>query len=57
MDWLCKGTASSKAVVFAAKEGQIVCDGNKTTYSGQGYTTDAMLEYGLKDGTLTITDT
>jgi hypothetical protein len=57
VDWLCKGTAGSKAVVFATKEGQIVRDGNKTTYSGQGYTTEAMLEYGLKDGTLTITDT
>ena len=55
VDWLCTGMAGSKAVVFAREEGQIARDGKKTTYSGQGYTTDANLEYELKDGTLTIT--
>ena len=54
VDWLCTSMAGSKAVVFATEEGQIVRDGNRTTYSGQGYTTVAKLEYELKDGTLTI---
>jgi hypothetical protein len=54
VDWLCTGVAGSKAVVFATQVGQIVRDGNKTTYSGQCYTTDAKLEYELKDGTLTV---
>lgn len=54
VDWLCTGMAGSKAVVFATEEGQIVRDGNRTTYSGQAYTTDAKLEYELKDGVLTI---
>ena len=55
VDWLCAGMVGSKVVVFATEEGQITRDGKKTTYSGQGYTTDAKLEYELKDGTLTIT--
>ena len=55
VDWLCAGMVGSKVVVFATEEGQIVREGKKTTYSGQGYTTDAKLEYELKDGTLTIT--
>ena len=54
VDWLCTSMAGSKAVVFATVEGQIARDGKKTTYSGQGYTTDAKPEYELKDGTLTI---
>ena len=55
VDWLCTGMAGAEVVVFATEEGQIVRDGNTTSYSGQGYSTVAKLEYELKDGTLTIT--
>lgn len=55
VDWHCTGVAGSEVVVFATEAGQIVRDGNRTTYSGQAYTIDAKLEYELKDGTLTIT--
>lgn len=54
VDWLCTGTVGYKTVVFATEKSQIVRDGNKITYSGQGYTTVAKLEYELKDDTLTI---
>ena len=55
VDWLCTNMAGSDAVVFATEEGQIVRDGNRTTYSGHGYTTEAGMEYKLEDGTLTVT--
>ena len=55
VDWLCTSMAGSDAVVFATEEGQIVRDGNRTTFSGHGYTTEASMEYKLEDGTLTVT--
>lgn len=55
VDWLCTGIMSSQAVVFATEEGQIIRDGSKTTFNGQGYTTAARLSYELKDGVLNIT--
>ena len=57
VDWQCMSMAMNQTVVFATEEGQIVREGNKTTYGGQGYTTNAELYYELKDGTLTILGT
>ena len=56
LDWQCMSMAMNQTVVFATEEGQIVREGNRTTYGGQAYTTNAKLVYELKDGTLTILD-
>ena len=57
VDWQCTGMAMYQTVIFATEAGQIVREGNKTSYSGQGYTTNAELLYELKGGTLTILGT
>ncbi len=58
IDWACTSLAGVDAVMFATEEGQIVREGNRTSFSGmKAYTTAAELLYDLKDGVLTITGT
>ena len=58
IDWACIDMAGMDAVMFATEEGQIVREGNQTSFSGmKAYTTAAELLYDMKDGVLTITGT
>ncbi len=54
IDYQCTSVMGRESVMLATEKGDIVRDGNTTTYNGKGYTEAAVFTYSLKNGVLNI---
>ena len=54
IDYQCTSIMGTDSVMLATEKGQIVRDGNTTTYNGKGFTEASEFSYTLKDGVLNV---
>ena len=54
IDYQCTSIMGTDSVMLATEKGQIVRDGNTTTYNGKGFTEASEFSYTLKYGVLNV---